>query len=411
MGRKVDVRIPPRGTSMSGSTHPDPSTHTSNAPAAIAGMAHVLVVDDKAIVRNFLCEVLELAGHRVTVVESGDDALEYLHNDAAQVLITDLRMEPMSGNELIRRLKVEAPATVPIVLTGYGSVERTVDLMRLGAFDVLTKPCRATEIIATVEKALAHHEALDANQDQRLRLEAQEGKRQQVQEKLAMIGKLAAGVAHELNNPLDATLRCVRLSKDRVRDDPEATEYLDLAHAGLLRMADIVQSLLTFSREAAVEQAPQRLDDLVGEAITGVALALGNQAPRMAQDIQPGVAGVPVPRGLHQVVTNLLRNANDAAEGRGTIRVRGRFAGDRLVLEITDEGPGIPEDILSRVFEPFFTTKDPGKGTGLGLPISARLVEKFGGTISIECPADGGTTVTVSLPADRYAADRHPEVS
>lgn len=396
---------------MTGSTQPDSAAQTAVQPLEGGRRAHILVVDDKEIVRTFLHEVLELAGHRVTVVDDGEAALNALLEDRAQVLLTDLRMEPMSGQELIRRLKIESPSTVPVVLTGYGSVERTVELMRMGAFDVLTKPCRATEILATVEKALAHHEALHTNHDLRCRLEAQEGKRQQVQEKLAMIGKLAAGVAHELNNPLDATLRCVRMSKDLVRDDPELAEYLDLAHAGLLRMADIVQSLLTFSREAAVEQAPQRLDDLVAEAITGVALALGESAPRMSQEIQPGVAGVPVPRGLHQVVTNLLRNANDAAEGQGTIRVIGRLDGDRLVLEVLDQGPGIPDDVLPRVFEPFFTTKDPGKGTGLGLPISARLVEKFGGSMGIECPSDGGTTVTVSLPADRYGADSHPEVS
>ncbi len=395
---------------MSGSTHQDPTLGQSPAQAGGQRTARVLVVDDKEIVRTFLCEVLELAGHDVTVVESGEDAIDLCGKELVQVVVTDLRMEPMSGEELIRHLKRQAPATVPVVLTGYGSVERTVELMRLGAFDVLTKPCRATEILATIEKALAHHDALDANQDLRSRLEAQEGKRQQVQEKLAMIGKLAAGVAHELNNPLDATLRCVRMTKDRVGDDAEATEYLDIAHAGLLRMADIVQSLLTFSREAAVEQAPQRLDDLVAEAITGVALALGNEAPRMTQDIQPGVAGVPVPRGLHQVVTNLLRNAADAYDSPGKITVTGRIRGDRLLLAVTDEGSGIPEDVLPRVFEPFFTTKEPGKGTGLGLPISARLVEKFGGSMGIECPAEGGTIVTVSLPASRYGADTVQEV-
>jgi len=368
-------------------------------------------VDDKAIVRDFLCEVLELAGHEVRVVDSGEEALEACAHGPVDVLLTDLRMEPMSGEELIRRLRSASPATVPIVLTGYGSVERTVELMRLGAFDVLTKPCRATEILATVEKALVHHAALDSKVDPRNRLEAQEDKRQHVQEKLAMIGKLAAGVAHELNNPLDATLRCVRLTKDRVRDDPEATEYLDLAHAGLLRMADIVQSLLTFSREAAVEQAPQRLDDLIAEAITGVALALGNEATRMTQDIQPGVAGIHVPRGLHQVITNLLRNASDASEGKGMIRVSGRLAAGRIAIAVADMGTGIPDDVLPRVFEPFFTTKEPGKGTGLGLPISARLVEKFGGSMDIECPADGGTVVTVSLPASRYATGHTPEVS
>jgi len=390
---------------MSGSTQFDPSVTPAAGADPGTRPAHVLVVDDKEIVRNFLCEVLELAGHRVSVVETGEQALGTCRQECIHVLVTDLRMEPMSGEELIRRLKVVAPATVPVVLTGYGSVERTVELMRLGAFDVLTKPCRATEILATVEKARAHHEALDTNQDLRTRLEAQEGKRQQIQEKLAMIGKLAAGVAHELNNPLDATLRCVRLIKDRVQDDPEATEYLDLAHAGLLRMADIVQSLLTFSREAAVEQAPQCLDALVAESITGVALALDKEAPCMVREIHADVATLHVPRGLHQVITNLLRNAADACEGKGTVRVTARLVGPRLLLEVTDAGPGIPDDVLPRVFEPFFTTKEPGRGTGLGLPISARLVEKFGGTIGIECPESGGTIVTVALPAERYGAD------
>ena len=226
-----------------------------------------------------------------------------------------------------------------------------------------------------------------------------------------MIGKLAAGVAHELNNPLDAVLRCVRMSKDRVRDDLETTEYLDLAHAGLLRMADIVRSLQTFSREAAVEQAPQRLDELVGEAITGVALALGAAAPRLLQDLQPNVAGTPVPRGLHQVITNLLRNAADACEGHGAVIVRGNIEEAGLLLQVTDQGTGIPEDVLPRVFEPFFTTKDPGKGTGLGLPISARMVEKFGGSMSIECPPEGGTTVSVTLPLRGYGSDALSEAS
>jgi signal transduction histidine kinase len=283
--------------------------------------------------------------------------------------------------------------------------------MRVGAFDVLTKPCSAAEVLATVEKALTHRASILANLTKPNAADVANGRDRLVQEKLAMIGKLAAGVAHELNNPLDAVLRCVRLTKDCVQDDAEATEYLDLAHAGLLRMADIVQSLLTFSREAAFEQAPQRLDELVGEAITGVALALGKNAPRLKDQIKPSVAGFHVPRGLHQVVTNLLRNASDACEGQGTICVQGRLEDNRLIVEVVDEGPGIPADVLPRVFEPFFTTKDPGKGTGLGLPISARLVEKFGGSMSIECPESGGTVVTISLPAHARVAGSTQEAS
>ena len=287
------------------------------------------------------------------------------------MVVTDLAMSPMSGRALILALKEECPSAVPVVLTGYGSVDRTVDLMRVGAFDVLTKPCRAEEISATVGKALEHQQALQTNQDLKERL--------RVQEKLAMIGKLAAGVAHELNNPLDAVLRCVRLTRDRVNGDAEAREYLELAETGLQRMADIVQSLLTFSRHAHVEQSPLALSDLIEETVTHVGLALGDSRPRIVFDVHPMVARLPVPRGLTQVLTNLLRNAYDAAGPERPIEVHARRDGARLLIEVVDHGPGIPPEIRSRVFEPFFTTKAPGRGTGLGLPLSARMVERFGG--------------------------------
>jgi signal transduction histidine kinase len=366
-------------------------------PAPPATGARVLVVDDKQVVRDFLREVLTMAGHQVVAVDGGQAALDACRREPPQVVLTDLQMKPMGGDTLIANLRDEMPHIVPVVLTGYGTVERAVELMRLGAFDVLTKPCRADEITATIEKALEHHRALSSNQDLRKRL--------QVQEKLAMIGKLAAGVAHELNNPLDATLRCVRLTQDRVKDDEEATEYLDLAHTGLLRMADIVQSLLTFSRHAAVEQAPQPLEALIQESVTSVRLAMGDEAPTITVELAPDLSTIAIPRGMHQVLTNLVRNACDASEKDEAVRVCAERRDGQLVVDVIDDGPGIPEDVLPRIFEPFFTTKDPGRGTGLGLPISARLVEKFGGSIRVECPTSGGTVVTISLPAERYLED------
>ena len=351
---------------------------------------HILVVDDRAVVRDYVAEVLEIAGHRISSVADGSAALEVCRQDPPQIVLTDLQMAPMSGRELLVELKEECPSAVTVVLTGHGTVESAVDLMRLGAFDVLTKPCRAEEIAATVDKALEHHTALQSNQDLRERL--------RVQEKLAMIGKLAAGVAHELNNPLDAALRCVRLTQDRVNGDEEAREYLELAETGMQRMADIVQSLLTFSRNATVEQTPQSLEGLVEETIASVTVAIGDEAPRILCTIDPRIARHTVPRGLHQVLTNLLRNAYDAAGSDHPILIHARPDGTHLVIEVEDAGPGIPPSIQSRVFEPFFTTKAPGRGTGLGLPLSARMVEKFGGAIRFECPSGGGTTVTVFLP-------------
>jgi signal transduction histidine kinase len=296
----------------------------------------------------------------------------------------------MDGHALLAELRESHPSVVPVVLTGVGSVEAAVDLMRHGVFDVLTKPSRAAEVVTTVAKAARHHETLRLNAELRERL--------RLQEKLAMIGKLAAGVAHELNNPLDATLRCVRLARDRAGSDAEAVELLDLAHSGLQRMADIIRSLLTFSRQAAVEQSLQPVRDLVAEATSCVSMAMGDAAPAFATDVPDALASIRVPRGLQQVLVNLLRNAADATGATGSVVVRCTREGDRLRLRVADDGPGMPPAVLDRAFEPFFTTKPPGKGTGLGLPISARIVEKFGGAISLECPAGGGTAVTVTLP-------------
>ncbi len=368
----------------------EPRGDTASVTTTRPKPAHVLVVDDHGVVREFLADVLRAAGHRVSLAASGDDALALSAKDVPDVLLTDFAMRGMDGNELIRRMCETHPAVVPIVITGFGTVQRTVALMRLGAFDVLTKPCAAGEISATVSKALEHHEALRQNGDLRERL--------RVQEKLAMIGKLAAGVAHELNNPLDAALRCVRMAKDRVGKDPEAGEYLELAHTGLLRMADIVKSLLTFSRHAAVEQAPQDLAALVEDAVAGVTLAIGDEAPAVETEIPADVAGLQVPRGLHQVVTNVVRNAADATGPTGRVRVSAAQDGENLRVRVEDDGPGIPPTVLPRIFEPFFPAEAPGRGPGLGLPISARIVEKFGGSIAVECPPSGGTTVTVSLP-------------
>ena len=359
--------------------------------------ARVLVVDDKEIVRDFLRSVLEMAGYSVVTSSNGQEALESLREHPPEVVLTDLQMAPMSGRELVTQIAEISPASVSIVLTGYGTVERAVELMRAGAFDVLTKPCRATEILATVEKAREHHRALRTNLDLRQQL--------RVKDKLAMIGKLAAGVAHELNNPLDATLRCVRLTKSHVADDPEAVEYLELAHAGLQRMANIVQSLLKFSRNATAEQSPEPLHTVVDGAISAVRMALGTEAPVVESSVDSTVRDHAVPRGIHQVLINLIRNANDANTNGHPIVVRAYEEGTSIHIDVVDRGTGMSDEVLARVFEPFFTTKDPGKGTGLGLPISARLVEKFGGHLGIESPREGGTTARIVLPRDRAGPD------
>ncbi|HLV66226.1 MAG TPA: ATP-binding protein [Polyangiaceae bacterium] len=232
--------------------------------------------------------------------------------------------------------------------------------------------------------------------------------------KMASLGELVAGVAHEINNPLAFALAHLETVKkillrttsalDRagapeVRSEFErAQERLRETQGGLERIRDLVLKLRAFSRldegERKVVSFRENLDSVVtilGHRIKHrVALELELEAPDRL-DCYPSL--------LNQALLNVLANALDAIEERGTIVVRTEARDGTYHISIEDSGPGIPSAVRQRVFEPFFTTKPPGKGTGLGLSITYAIVERHGGRLSIDCPDRGGTIVRLSLPA------------
>jgi FixJ family two-component response regulator len=196
--------------------------------------AHILVADDCEVVCRFVKDVLEIAGHRATVVHDGEAALWACAKDPPEVVITDLAMSPVSGRELIEALQRDHPTIVPIVLTGYGTVERTVDLMRVGAFDVLTKPCREKEITATVVKALSHHRALKARDELLERLAEHETSAER--------SRAASVASAVLLGPLEQTLRHLEsVSGSKGRPESHAEE-LALAYAGVAAAVSVLRA-------------------------------------------------------------------------------------------------------------------------------------------------------------------------
>jgi C4-dicarboxylate-specific signal transduction histidine kinase len=241
-------------------------------------------------------------------------------------------------------------------------------------------------------------------------------------DRLALIGQLAAGVAHEINNPLSfvksnltSAEELVRDVSDAVRRVLEATGEADVARArelldfstkdladlaretmqGVERIAAIVQALKGTARSRPDER--QRFDPTAA-ILQAVQFFTGG---RHCKDlVAVGVPQLPPvlgeAGGLSQVLLNLLDNAYDACGGRGRIEVTAEAAGHYVVVRVKDSGPGIPPEVQPHLFEPFFTTKGVGKGTGLGLHISRDLVAKFGGTLRFET-GPGGTTFIVEL--------------
>jgi PAS domain S-box-containing protein len=231
-------------------------------------------------------------------------------------------------------------------------------------------------------------------------------------EKMAGLGQLVSGIAHELNNPLTSIIGYSQLLLGRRLTAPQEADGR-LIHQEAERAARIVKNLLLFAREARPERRPVHLNEIVERT-----LALRNYELRvenielsqdLAQDLPPVIAD---PAQLQQVLLNLLVNAEQAirqGSGEGSIRVRTRKTlRGRISFEILDSGPGIPQEIIPRIFDPFFSTKPSGTGTGLGLSITSGIVKEHGGEISVQSQLGHGAKFTVELPAATQEASPAP---
>jgi signal transduction histidine kinase len=221
-------------------------------------------------------------------------------------------------------------------------------------------------------------------------------------ERLAAVGKLAAKVAHELNNPLDGILRYINLAM-RVIDSErpgEAGRYLLESRKGLLRMVQIISELLEFSRStySAVEEAD--INKIVEDAVHSME---GQAAEADMHLIRHYGAEMPNVRSgnLYQVFVNLIKNAIDAMMPGGRLDVTTRCEQGLAVIEFADTGTGLSDEVLKKMFEPFFTTKNVGKGTGLGLAICRDIIERYGGRIDAANRPESGSVFTVQIPLER----------
>lgn len=242
----------------------------------------------------------------------------------------------------------------------------------------------------------------DLREKKRMERELDQARLQLLQsEKMASIGKLAAGVAHQLNNPLSGITLYSHILAEEYELPPGAGDDLKRILAGAERCRDTVRELLQFARQTSKEIRPADLN----QAITRTMFLLENQALfqniDIALNLDPALAEVPADiQQLNHVFMNLILNAAEAMEGQGRLEVRTGTtpAGNAARVEIIDTGPGIPEAVLGHLFEPFFTTKDEGKGTGLGLSVAYGIIEDHGGKISADNRPRGGARFVIELP-------------
>ena len=225
-------------------------------------------------------------------------------------------------------------------------------------------------------------------------------------ERLAAMGQMIDGFAHELNNPLTAILGALELLETTTPDPATARKY-ELVKQQARRAAEVVQNLLFFSRPPAPGKAPLNVSELVQRSVAlhEHSLRSSGVSVDFLPDLSlPSVVGDP--HQLMQVFLNLIINAEQAireVRQRGTLRVRMGRESDRVWISFQDDGPGIPPDAVDKIFDPFFTTKRPGRGTGLGLSVAMAILKKYDGTIDVQAAPGGGAVFTVHVPAVKAA--------
>ncbi|HEX8200485.1 MAG TPA: ATP-binding protein [Isosphaeraceae bacterium] len=397
----------------------------------------VLIAEDDDFSRELLRRNLEKWGHEVVAARDGAEAWDLFARGAFPLVISDWTMPGLDGLELIRRVRASpTPGYVYIILlTARAEKADLVQGLAAGADDFVAKPFDREELRVRVQagERIVRQEHGLAEQNRALR-EAQAALVQS--EKLASLGRLAAGLAHEINNPIAfvtnnlAVLRrdvlgtlaildtyraghegFARVEPERAAAAARGAADLDLDYVranlprlfeksleGLRRVRDIVRNLRDFARLDEAEVQDVDLKGAVGTALEVLGHELREKAIRLETDLPALPPARCHPAKINQVVLNLLLNAIQASRPGDPIAVRTRAEPEAVVVEIEDRGCGISPEHLPHIFEPFFTTKPVGQGMGLGLSVSYGIIRDHGGSIAVDTVPGRGSTFRVRLP-------------
>lgn len=219
-------------------------------------------------------------------------------------------------------------------------------------------------------------------------------------EKMASLGVLTAGVAHEINNPLNYIIGAYEglKQKETHLGDEDAEILLDAIKTGVNRVADIVKSLNQFSRNTPSVNEECNIHEILDDSLIMLQSQLNNRIEVDKNYINETIVTFGNVGNIHQVFLNILSNAEQAINEKGKIWIKTTKKNNHIIITITDSGKGIEKDAIDKITDPFYTTKDPGKGTGLGLSIVFGIIKEHGGSLEFESEVNKGTTVTVMLP-------------
>jgi signal transduction histidine kinase len=381
-------------------------------------LRHLLIVDDEPVILQILQAVLEGEPYRITAVGTGREAATVIQEQGCDLLLTDKNLPDISGIELLRQAKAKDPFTEVIIITGYASLETALTAMELDAFDYVLKPLnnvfdirkKARQALQKRDMALENRRLLAHLQEKNAELEAALHETKDLQaeliqsEKLAGIGTLAAGIAHEISSPLFGIMGLAEAVDDE-EDIALVREYAGDIVEYCRNIRDIVVELSSYSRTATNEyRTTIDLPRIIEDALLLVERSAPVDGVSFTIDLPEKAFVHARTNEIQQVFVNLIKNAAEAVierfegESGGEVIIRAGLDGEQVWATVSDNGPGIPDDKRSVIFDPFYTTKPPGKGTGLGLNVVYRILTKYRGTITVESEPNRGTTFHLKIP-------------
>jgi len=380
----------------------------------------LLIVDDEKVNLVLTAQLFRNRGFKVLTASNATDALELVEKEQPEIVLLDYFMPGKDGFSTLTEIKLKFPDIYVIILTGKGSEEIAVTLMKAGASDYVLKPFLNQDLLERVEKVLKVREVEIRNREllierDRLLKEIESWNRmlemrvaektlelQKVQEeivqteKMSTLGYISAGMAHEIRNPLNSIGLYAQLLKGGL-DDPERFEFLEKIEMEVRRIDGILRKLMDAVKRPRYHlqqvSIPKVIDSLL-ELFQSRAKMHGIRIDRDYRANPPQILADATE--IEQIFSNLFANSIEEMADGGVLTILLEQKEDTVNIDVTDTGKGIPHDDLQRIFDPFYTTKNTG--TGLGLSVVLRIIRTYNGKIEVKSEMGKGTTFSVSLP-------------
>ncbi|UCG79602.1 MAG: response regulator [Desulfobacterales bacterium] len=381
-------------------------------------MNRLLLIDDERPILETLETSLTSEGYDVMTAETSKEGLRIFEEEGIKLILTDIKMPGIDGIEVLKKVKAIDEEAEVIVITGHGDMDTAIAALQYGASDFITKPIRDEVLLLALERAKktlamsqqlrSYTEHLEQKVEEH-RLELRQAQEELIRnERLATIGETVAGLAHYIKNVVTALQGGMHMvERGMPRHRPQMFEEgwaMVQRHVG--KVSDLALALLRYSKERTPERSICRPNDIVSEVVELFKDTAEEHHVKLETVLDPNLTEAYLDRdGIHRVLVNLVSNGidgciydTDTSKGWSVI-VKTRIetnteSAETIVFEVTDNGCGMTDEVKQKLFSRFFSTK-AGRGTGLGLLITQKIIHEHGGEISVKSKAGRGTTFSV----------------